>query len=85
VKLLAIVAALQLLATCAGPPYDRPDAALPPVYPDAVVSPGAGPTFGDVGWWELFKDPELLSLERAAVARNQDVLVAAKRSLRASR
>lgn len=75
--LLALIVA-QVLALCSGPPYDRPDAALPPVYPDATGAPQT-PSMGDLGWWQVFQDPELLRLLRTAVAQNQDVLVAAQR------
>ena len=32
-----------------------------------------------MGWWQLFKDPQLLALLRTAVAQNQDINVAAQR------
>ena len=75
----ACVLAAQLLATCAGPPYERPDAALPPVYPEAAASPASAQSMGDLGWWQVFQDPVLQQLLRTAVAQNQDVLVAAQR------
>lgn len=81
-KLAAVFAILQLLAMCSAPPYERPDAALPPVYPDAAPASSAvaAPmTLGDAGWWQLFKDPQLLELERTAVSRNQNILIAAQR------
>jgi multidrug efflux system outer membrane protein len=78
-SVLLAVALVQLLATCDGPPYERPDAMLPPVYRDAGASPSPGPSYGDLGWWQIFHDPELLKLERTAVAANQNVLVAAQR------
>lgn len=73
------ILAAQLLATCAGPPYQRPDAALPPVFPDATASPASSESMGDLGWWQVFQDPVLQQLLRTAVAQNQDVLVAAQR------
>jgi len=71
--------ATQVLATCVGPPYQRPDAMLPPVYPDASATPASAVSIGDLGWWQVFKDPQLQKLLRTAVAQNQDVLVAAQR------
>ncbi len=77
--LIAGLVAAQLLATCAGPPYERPDAVLPAVYPDATASPASTQSMGDLGWWQVFQDPTLQQLLRTAVAQNQDVLVAAQR------
>ncbi len=71
--------AVQILATCVGPPYQRPDAMLPPVYPDASATPANTASMGDLGWWQVFKDPQLQKLIRTAVAQNQDVQVAAQR------
>jgi multidrug efflux system outer membrane protein len=76
---LLLAAFVQLLAECSGPPYSRPDTMLPPVYRDETTASQTGPSMGDLGWWQIFKDPELLHLERTAVAQNQDVLVAAQR------
>ncbi len=75
---IAWVLAIQLLATCA-PPYQRPDAVLPPVYPDAIGTPASTASMGDLGWWDVFQDPQLQKLLRTAVAQNQDVLIAAQR------
>ncbi len=69
---------MQVLATCA-PDYSRPDAALPPVYRDQPPAAATQASLGDLGWWQLFKDPQLLALLRTAVAQNQDINVAAQR------
>ena len=76
---IAWILAIQLFATCVGPPYQRPDAVLPPVYPDASATPSSPASMGDLGWWEVFQDPQLQKLLRTAVAQNQDVLIAAQR------
>ncbi len=68
----------QVLATCA-PDYSRPETALPPVYRDQAPASATQASLGDLGWWQLFKDPQLLALLRVAVAQNQDVNVAAQR------
>jgi multidrug efflux system outer membrane protein len=75
--LLAFVI-VQLLATCA-PRYDRPNAQEPSDYRFAQPASELVPPLGALGWWEIFKDPQLLSLERAAIARNADIAVAAER------
>ena len=54
---------MQVLATCA-PDYSRPDAALPPVYRDQPPAAATLASLGDLGWWQLFKDPQLLALFR---------------------
>lgn len=78
-KLVLIAVILtQLLATCV-PPYDRPNAELPPVYRDQGAPPASPASIGDLGWWQLFKDPVLQRLLRTAVAANFDTLIAAQR------
>ncbi len=76
--LAAALLSLQVLATCAAP-YQRPDAMLPPVYPGTAATPSSAESFGDLGWWQVFRDPQLQQLLRTAVADNQDVLIAAQR------
>ena len=43
--------------------------------------PGAGDSLGDLGWWELFKDPALHELISTAVVANRDLQVAVARVL----
>jgi outer membrane protein, multidrug efflux system len=79
VKLAVLgVLLVQLLATCA-PPYHRPDAAEPPAYRDQQPGSQTVPPMGALGWWEIFKDPQLQTLIRTAVTQNYDVRVAAQR------
>jgi len=75
--LLAVVL-VQLLATCA-PRYERPDVASPTSYREEPQASQLVPPLGDLGWWEVFKDPQLQLLLRTAVYHNQDILVAAQR------
>jgi outer membrane protein, multidrug efflux system len=68
----------QLLATCS-PAYHRPDAQEPSAYRFEQPSSQLVPPLGALGYWQVFKDPQLLVLIRTAVARNADILVAAQR------
>ena len=56
----------------------RPDASMPPAYRDQTQSQTM-PPMGALGWWEIFKDPELQTLLRTAVAQNYDVRIAMQR------
>lgn len=77
---LAILGVLlaQLLATCA-PPYHRPAADEPSTFRDQQPASQVMPPLGALGWWEVFKDPQLQSLLRTAVAQNYDIRIAAQR------
>jgi multidrug efflux system outer membrane protein len=70
---------LALAAGCAvGPDYKRPDTAAPQAYRGAPPTPD--PTsLADKDLAEVFPDPALTDLIRTALARNQDVLIAAAR------
>lgn len=75
-------AAIALAAGCAvGPDYHKPQADLPPAWqPDAPwheATPNDSALKGD--WWRLFQDDTLNSLVESALARNQNLRVAAAR------
>ena len=80
-------AAGLLLAGCAiGPDYKRPPIQVPgafrgPVSETPILAEGG--TFGDLRWWEVFRDPELQRLVRQALVNNYDVRIAAARVLEA--
>lgn len=57
-----------------GPNYRRPDMALPAGGSDKQVS-----AFTAVGWWNVFQDPVLDTLEKQALAYNQDLRAAMAR------
>src|SRR5271170_5355197 len=73
----------QLLATCSAPPYQRPDEGVPAGYRGAGVPNATVPPMGALGWWEIFKDPQLQSLLRTAAVENFDTRIAAQRVLQA--
>ncbi len=67
------------LAGCAvGPDYKRPEILAPT---DWRNGPEGRDSLGDLGWWELFKDPALHELISAAVVANLDLQVAVARVL----
>ncbi len=75
----AAVSALAVLfaAGCAvGPVYERPASELPAAWKDA---PAAGFTVAEPRWWKLYNDPVLDRLVDEALARNQDLVIAAAR------
>jgi len=67
------------LAGCAlGPDYKRPEILTPT---DWRNGPEGRDSLGDLGWWELFRDPALHELISAAVVANRDLQVAVARVL----
>jgi len=67
------------LAGCAvGPDYKRPEVLTPK---DWRNGPEARDSLGDLGWWQLFKDPALHELITTAVVANRDLQVAVARVL----
>jgi multidrug efflux system outer membrane protein len=75
--LLASLLVMQIVYSCA-PAYQRPSAAVPPAYRDEGPEAGT-PSLGDLGWWQVYDDPQLRSLIRTAIADNQDVGIAEQR------
>ena len=84
---LTILLTFWLICGCAvGPDYQRPG------YPTPATFRGEGtgiPTqpveasFGDLKWFEVFKDPQLQELIGIALKENYDVQIAAQRVLAA--
>jgi multidrug efflux system outer membrane protein len=77
-------AALALLSGCTmGPNYSRPKTPAPPAFRGADNTETAGGTasLGDRSWEQVFHEPELQELIRAALANNYDVRIAAERVL----
>ena len=69
---------LALLAGCAvGPDYKRPPVSAPPLFRGDTS--GRTNSFGDMPWWEMFKDDTLQALIRTALTNNYDVRIAAAR------
>src|ERR1700686_2803214 len=71
-------AALVLSAACAlGPNYRRPELKVPAAF--RFEATPANDSFADAGWWQVYDDPTLQALIRAALVSNFDVRVAAAR------
>ena len=81
---------LLLFAGCkVGPNYARPEYPVPPSHRSDAALPGAATpaapalTFGDVKWFDLFRDEKLQELIRTALKDNYDIQIAAQRVLAA--
>jgi outer membrane protein, multidrug efflux system len=84
-KPAAVIALFLLLAGCAmGPNYKRPAYPVPPAYRAAPPpQQETAVSIGDRKWFDVFTDDKLQELIRIALAENQDVHIAAERSLAA--
>jgi multidrug efflux system outer membrane protein len=85
--IVTILLTLCLLCGCAvGPNYQRPAYPVPDNFrgqgPGIPTQP-AGTSFGDLKWFEVFKDPQLQELIQIALKENYDVQIAAQRILAA--
>jgi len=72
---VAVPAALMLLAGCTvGPDYKRPRIATPANFraPEPLPEPQAS-SLADLKWFEVFRDEQLQSLIRTALAQNYDL------------
>jgi multidrug efflux system outer membrane protein len=84
--LTARIFLIALVAACrgckVGPNYARPDVQPPSQYRAGEVQP-TPESFGDVKWFDLFRDPVLRDLIAEALRTNFDVRMAAQRVLQA--
>jgi NodT family efflux transporter outer membrane factor (OMF) lipoprotein len=84
---LTILLALWIMCGCAvGPNYQRPEYPVPSTFRgegSGIPTRPAGVSFGDLKWFEVFKDPQLQELIRIALKENYDVQIAAQRILQA--
>jgi outer membrane protein, multidrug efflux system len=77
--LATVLLVVGWLAGCmVGPDYKRPEVGVPA---DWRNGPDGRDSLGDLGWWELFKDPVLHELISTAVVANRDLQVAVARVL----
>jgi multidrug efflux system outer membrane protein len=78
-KLCSPMILLVLLIGCAvGPNYRRPKINVPPQF-RGVEGAAQQASIADLPWWEVFKDPQLISLIQMALANNYDLRVAVTR------
>jgi len=72
-----------LLAGCmVGPKYHRPAIQTPTAYRDLADNPQAqaqATSYADLPWWQVFDDPKLQELIRAAIKQNYDLQLATER------
>ena len=84
ILLLVLVA---VLAGCAvGPNYQRPAAEAPAAYRTAASdtnAPAGTNSLADLGWWQVFQDPQLTAYVGEALTNNWDIQIAAARVLQA--
>ena len=77
--------ALLLVAGCAvGPDYKRPAVNAPATFRTAASDTNPPPSetsFGDLGWWNTFNDPQLTAYLSEALTNSWDVKIAAARVL----
>jgi len=85
--LAASVAALFVAGCAVGPNYKRPAVDAPGTYRRAQSDTNAiagTDSSGTLGWWEMFRDPNLSSLLAEALTNSWDIKVAAARVLQAA-
>jgi multidrug efflux system outer membrane protein len=83
---LILLLLLSLCGCLVGPDYQRPDYPVPSAYRGegpGIPNQPADLSFGDLKWFEVFKDPVLQDLIRVALQENYDVQIAAQRVLAA--
>jgi outer membrane protein, multidrug efflux system len=69
----ALVAAVWLSGCLVGPDYQRPPVTTPGVFRGAASTASDPHSIAELKWFEVFKDEELQSLIRAALAENYDL------------
>jgi multidrug efflux system outer membrane protein len=74
----ALLVALLPGCRTMGPAYHRPGLDVPEAHRDAL-QPGSAEVLSDAPWWEVFHDPALETLVKAALEGNQDLRIAAAR------
>src|ERR1700723_861714 len=81
--LLCVMLAMNLVGGCmVGPNYHRPAVQPPAAYRDVSDNPqaqAAASSYADLPWWQVFQDPQLQELIRAALKQNYDLQIATER------
>ena len=82
-KLLVAMSCCALLVSCAvGPKYHRPAVQTPTTFRDIAPDPqqqAQVASYADLPWWQVFQDPKLQELIRAALKQNYDLQLATER------
>jgi len=84
---LGLLGLLACAGGCAvGPDYERPAVDVPPAFraapPPFVPAEGVA-SFADLGWWEVYGDPQLRAYVSDALTNNWDLQIATARVLQA--
>jgi multidrug efflux system outer membrane protein len=83
VKLLTAALLSGMLSGCeAGPNYHRPAVQTPNSFRDLADNPqlqAQTASYADLPWWQVFQDPKLQELIRAALKQNYDLQLASER------
>jgi multidrug efflux system outer membrane protein len=78
-RLLSIAVLPALLSGCAmGPDYKRPDMIVPTEYRWQQQTDG-NQDFGNLDWWQVYRDDQLQAILKIALRENLDVRIAAAR------
>src|SRR5262249_46928914 len=81
-SIIAVVFAGLMTSCTVGPKYVRPAVRSPDVFRGADAASAVQATsLGDLKWFEVFKDQQLQTLIRTALARNYDLRAAVARVL----
>jgi NodT family efflux transporter outer membrane factor (OMF) lipoprotein len=83
---IRLIVFLMMCGCMVGPNYQRPQYPAPPTFRgegSGIPAQPAGSSFGDLKWFEVFKDPKLQELIEIALGENYDVQIAAQRVLAA--
>ena len=75
-SIASFVAATALAGCSLAPPYHRPDATVPAAY-HGPMQEATARSIADVPWWNVFRNAQLASLIREALAGNLDLAVVA--------
>jgi len=82
-KSLSAISLSIVLAGCTvGPKYHRPAVQTPVAYRDLSENPQVQAqvaSYADLPWWQVFQDPKLQELIRAALKQNYDLQLATER------
>ncbi len=86
-KVISVLGLCGCLAGCTvGPDYKRPAVNAPDEFRRAASDTNAASTtesLADLGWWEVFKDPQLTAYIAEALTNSWDIRIAAARVLQA--
>ncbi|HXM65099.1 MAG TPA: efflux transporter outer membrane subunit [Candidatus Acidoferrum sp.] len=78
----SLLIAVMVSGCMVGPNYKRPVVQTPATYRDLSANPQLQTqtaSYADLPWWQVFQDPQLQELIRAALKQNYDLQIATER------